>query len=86
MHEGKRGGRSPKYGKFIKVLTAIWYNHERPCGKLLVSMIRGIIAFLEGERGYGIMKGLRDLLVEVSPVEADITAWGGEREAGNQGC
>ena len=28
--EGKRGGRPPVYGKdFVKVLTAIWYDHGR---------------------------------------------------------
>ena len=32
--EGKRGGRPPQYGSdFVKVLTNIWYDHGRPCGR-----------------------------------------------------
>ena len=32
---GKRGGRPPKYqeGAFIGVLTRIWEDHGRPCGR-----------------------------------------------------
>jgi transposase InsO family protein len=71
--EGKRGGRPPKYGtEFVKVLTAIWYDHGRPCGKLLVPMIRAMIGFLGADGGYGITAELRKLLEEVSPAEADL--------------
>ncbi len=46
---GKRGGRPVKYGEeFVKVLTRIWDDYGKPCGKLLVPMIRSIIDFLEG--------------------------------------
>jgi hypothetical protein len=71
--EGKRGGRPPKYGaEFVKLLMAIWYDHGRPWGKLLVPMIRGMIDFLEADGGYGICGEMRALLEEVSPAEADL--------------
>jgi hypothetical protein len=71
--EGKRGGRPRKYGgAFVKVLTAIWCDYGRPCGKLLVPMIRGMIGFLEMESRYGITEEVKALLVTVSPAEADL--------------
>ena len=71
--EGKRGGRPPVYGKdFVKVLTAIWYDHGRPCGKLLVPMLRRMIGFLAVAPEYDITEELGKLLVEVSPAEADL--------------
>jgi hypothetical protein len=79
---GKRGGRPPKYGgAFVKVLTAIWYDHGRPCGKLLVPMIRGMIGFLDADGGYGITVELRQLLDEVSVAEADLLFAGSMEEA-----
>jgi hypothetical protein len=64
---GKRGGKPPKYqeGAFIGVLTRIWGDHERPCGKLLAAMIPGMIDFLvsSSEPDYGITEGLRACLV-----------------------
>jgi len=45
---GKRRGRPVKYVEdFVKVPIAIWDDYGKPCGKLLVPMIRGIIDFLE---------------------------------------
>jgi hypothetical protein len=44
--EGKRGGRPVKYGEgFVKVLSAIWDEFGKPCGKLPVPMIGGTINF-----------------------------------------
>jgi hypothetical protein len=71
----KRGGRPVKYGEdFVKVLSRIWDDYGKPCGKLLVPMIRGIIGFLEGSGNpdYGITLETRRLLLEVSAAEADI--------------
>ena len=73
--EGKRGGRPVKYGEpFVQVLSMIWDEYGKPCGKLLVPMIRGMIDFLEEsqEPDYGITKGIRELLLEVSAAAADI--------------
>jgi hypothetical protein len=72
---GKRGGRPVKYGEgFVKVLTAIWDDYGKPCGKLLVPMIRGMMDFLQGSKNpdYGITLENRKLLLEVSAAEADI--------------
>jgi hypothetical protein len=45
--EGKRGGRPVKYGEgFVKVPGAIWEDYGKPCGKLLVPMISGMIDYL----------------------------------------
>ena len=67
---GKRGGRPVKY----KVLTAIWDDYGKPCRKLLVPMIRGMIDFLEGSGNpdYGIPSEIRELLLEASAAEAHI--------------
>jgi len=73
--EGKRGGRPVKYGEeFVKVLTAIWDEYGKPCGKLLVPMIRGMMGFLEESENpdYGISGEIRKLLMEASAAEADI--------------
>ncbi|MFP3089226.1 transposase family protein [Treponema sp. TIM-1] len=79
--EGKRGGRPPKYGEqFVKILTDIWYDHGRPCGKLLIPMIRGMIGFLEADGGYGITAEMRVLLEEVSPAEADLLLAGARKK------
>jgi len=72
---GKRGGRPVKYGQeFVGVLGAIWLEYGRPCGKLLVPMIRDLIGFLQDARDpeYGITQEIRGLLLEVSPAAADI--------------
>ena len=71
----KRGGRPVKYGtEFSGVLQAIWLEYGRPCGKLLVPMIRDLIDFLQEARDpeYGITPEIRSLLLQVSPAEADI--------------
>jgi hypothetical protein len=73
--KGKRGGRPVKYGeKFTKILSTIWDDYGKPCGKLLAPMIREIIGFLTGskEPDYGITEGDRKLLMEASAAEADI--------------
>jgi len=56
------------------VLEAIWLECGRPCGKLLVPMIRDMIDFLQDARDpeYGITTEIRRLLLQVSPAEADI--------------
>jgi len=49
--EGKRGGRPVKYGQqFTGVLAAIWLEYGRPCGKLLVPMVRSLIDCLQQAR------------------------------------
>jgi hypothetical protein len=49
--EGKHGVRPVKYReRFVKVLSAVWDEYGKPCGKLLVPMISGIIDFLAVER------------------------------------
>jgi hypothetical protein len=72
---GKGGGRPPKYQEaaFIRVLTRIWEDHGRPCGKLLAAMIRGMIDFLASSKdpGYGITEGLKALLVGISGAQID---------------
>jgi hypothetical protein len=73
--EGKRGGRPRKYGEgFVKVPGAIWDDFGRPCGKLLVPMIKGMIEFLAESDAphYGITEEIRELLLDVSAAEADI--------------
>ena len=73
--EGKRGGRHVKYGEdFVKVLTAIWDEYGKPCGKLLIVMIRGMMDFLMKSEnpGYRITEEMRKLLMEVSAAEVDI--------------
>jgi len=72
---GKRGGRPVKYGEgFRTILYKIWDDYGKPCGKLLVPMIRGIVDFLVESKhpDYGITGENRQLLVEVSAAEADI--------------
>jgi hypothetical protein len=64
--QGKRGGRPPKYHPtFVALLTRIWEDHGRPCGKLLAPLIRGIIDFLAAskEPDYGISEESNGLLV-----------------------
>ena len=72
---GKRGGRPPKYQEpaFIGVLTRIWEDHGRPCGKLLAAMIREMIDFLVSskEPDYGITDELKALLVRISGAQLD---------------
>jgi len=73
--KGKRGGRPVKYGEaFSKVLGKIWDEFGKPCGKLLVPMIKGMIDFLEKSEKpcYGITGEIRKLLLEVSAAQADI--------------
>jgi len=72
---GKRGGRPVKYGEgFTEALTKIWDEFGKPCGKLLVVMIKGMIDFLEKSKKpcYRITKEIRKLLLEVSAAQADI--------------
>ena len=72
---GKRGGRPVKYGEdFRTILNKIWDDYGKPCGKLLVPMIRGIVDFLVESKNpdYGITAENRQLLLEVSAAEADI--------------
>ena len=72
---GKRGGRPVKYDEeFIKVLKSIWDDFGKPCGKLLVPMIRSLIDFLVESKkpAYGITADIRELLMEVSAAAADI--------------
>jgi hypothetical protein len=67
--EEKRGGRQVKYGEgFVKVLCMIWDGYGKPCGKLLVPMIRGMTDFLEESKtpDYGITGEIKKLLLEVS--------------------
>jgi hypothetical protein len=72
---GKGGGRPPKYQDpvFIRVLTRIWEDHGRPCGKLLASLIRGMIEFLVSSRepDYGITDRFKTLLVRISGAQID---------------
>ena len=72
---GKRGGRPPAYQDpaFIRVLTRIWEDHGRPCGKLCAAMIRGMIDFLVSwkEPDYGITDELNVLLVTISGAQID---------------
>jgi hypothetical protein len=71
---GKRGGRPPKYHRaFVALLTRIWEDHGRPCGKLLSPLIRGIIDFLAASRepDYGISEETKGLLVTVSGAQID---------------
>jgi hypothetical protein len=72
---GKRGGRPPVFGGvFVKVLSAIWQDHGRPCGKLLVPMIRTMIDYLEASKkpDYKISDEIRALLLRVSPATVDL--------------
>ena len=72
---GKRGGRPPKYqdAAFIRLLTRVWEDHGRPCGKLLAAIIRGMIDFLVSskEPDYGITGELKALLITISGVQTD---------------
>jgi hypothetical protein len=80
--EGKRGGRPVKYGEgFVKALSAIWDGYGKPCGKLLVPMIRGILDFLVESKNpdYGITGEIRKLLLEVSAAQADILLKGARK-------
>jgi hypothetical protein len=73
--QGKGGGRPPKYQEkaFVALLTRIWEDHGRPCGKLLAPLIRGIIDFLVAskEPDYGIRDEQKSLLVTVSGAQID---------------
>jgi hypothetical protein len=72
--QGKRGGRPPKYHRaFVALLTRIWEDHGRPCGKLLAPLIRGIIDFLTAskEPDYGISDEMKALLAQVSGAQID---------------
>ncbi|MDR0495285.1 MAG: hypothetical protein LBG95_06640 [Treponema sp.] len=63
--KGKRGGRPVKYGeKFTGILSTIWDDYGRPCGKLLVPMTRGMTGYLEESKNpdYGITGEIRGLL------------------------
>jgi hypothetical protein len=72
---GKRGGRPPRYQEraFVTLLTRIWEDHGRPCGKLLAPLIRGMIDFLAAskEPDYGISDDHKALLVQVSGAQID---------------
>jgi len=71
---GKRGGRPAKYGAvFVAVLTRIWEDHGRPCGKLLAPTIRGMIDFLAASKkpNYGITDEIKVLLVKISGAQID---------------
>jgi hypothetical protein len=73
--EGKRGGRPVTYGEgFVQVLTAIWEAYGKPCGKLLVPMLRSIMDFLAEAPnvGYEITDAIKQQLLEVSAAQADI--------------
>jgi hypothetical protein len=72
--EGKRGGRPQVYGeRFARVLEAIWLQHGRMCGKLLVPTVRDMIDSLAESKAldYGIDGEIRELLLSVSPAAAD---------------
>jgi hypothetical protein len=73
--QGKGGGRPPKYQQkaFVALLTRIWEDHGRPCGKLLAPLIRGIIDFLvvSKEPDYGISDEHKALLMKVSGAQID---------------
>jgi hypothetical protein len=71
---GKRGGRPPKYHQgFVALLTRIWEDHGRPCGKLPAPLIRGMIDFLAALKDpeYGISEEHKALLVKVSGAQID---------------
>lgn len=72
---GKRGGRPPKYQEpaFIGVLTRLWEDHGRPCGKLLAAMLRELIDFLVSSReaDNGSTNERKALLVKVSGAPID---------------
>jgi hypothetical protein len=71
--EGRKGGRPVIYtADFVKVLTAIWDDHQRQCGKLLKPAIAGMIEFLAAEARYGISAEIKALLLKVSAAEIDI--------------
>jgi hypothetical protein len=57
----------------VVVLTRIWEDHGRPCGKLLAPLIRGIIDFLTAskEPEYGINDETKALLVRISGAQID---------------
>jgi hypothetical protein len=72
--EGKREGRPQVCGeRLARVPGAIWREHGRICGKLLVPTIREMIDFLAGSKDpdYGIDGETRALLLKVSPAAAD---------------
>jgi hypothetical protein len=71
---GKGGGRPPKYHRaFVALLTRVWEDHGRPCGKLLAPLIRGIIDFLVASRepDYGISDETKALLTTISGAQID---------------
>jgi hypothetical protein len=73
--EQKRGGRPVKYREeVVRVLTAIWDEYGKPCGKLLIPMVHSIIDFLVESKksGYLITTEIKKLLLEMSAAEADI--------------
>jgi hypothetical protein len=73
--QGKRGGRPPEYQEaaFVSVLTHIWEDQGRPCGKLFAPLIRGIIDFLVSskEPNYGITFERKILLEKISGAQID---------------
>ena len=78
----KRGGRPVKYGEdLVKVLERIWDEYGKPCGKLLVPMIRGMADYLAESKtaDCGITEENRKLLLEVSAAEADILLKGARK-------
>jgi hypothetical protein len=57
----------------VALLTRIWEDHGRPCGKLLAPLIRSIIEYLAGSKDpdYGISEEHKGLLVTVSGAQID---------------
>jgi hypothetical protein len=72
---GKRGGRPPRYQEraFVALLTRVWEDHGRPCGKLLAPLIRGMIDFLVAskEPDCGVSDEHKALLITVSGAQID---------------
>jgi len=72
---GKRGGRPVTYGEnFTNVLSMMWDEFGKPCGKLLVPMIHGMIDFLAASKtpDYEMTEEIKGLLMKVSAAQADI--------------
>ena len=68
---GRRGGRPPKYQgpAFIRLLTLIWEDHGRLCGKLLAAMIDFLASSKEPD--YGITGELKTLVETISGAQID---------------
>jgi hypothetical protein len=73
--QGKRRGRPSRYQDkaLVALLTRIWEEHRRPCGKLLSPLIRGIIDFLVAskEPDDGSNDENKTLLAQVSGAQID---------------